>query len=105
MHHNYEYNSRKMKKQINDLLLKMQTGENCIGETANELLNLYNVIQQSELFGERYPMTSNQPAQIDCRMTDCRFHKNGSCRNTAPALTFDDNKIICWTRISEPNCG
>jgi hypothetical protein len=32
-----------MKKQINDLLLKMQNGENCIGETANELLNLYNV--------------------------------------------------------------
>lgn len=32
-----------MKKQINDLLLKMQNGENCIGETANQLLNLYNV--------------------------------------------------------------
>ena len=32
-----------MKKQINDLLLKMQNGENCIGETANELLNLHNV--------------------------------------------------------------
>ena len=31
-----------MKKQINDLLLKMQKGENCIGETANKLLNLYN---------------------------------------------------------------
>ena len=32
-----------MKKQINDLLLKMQNGENCVGETANELLNLYSV--------------------------------------------------------------
>ena len=32
-----------MKKQINDLLLKMQIGENCIGETANKLLDLYNV--------------------------------------------------------------
>jgi len=32
-----------MKKQINDLLLKMQTSENCIGETANELLNLFSV--------------------------------------------------------------
>ena len=32
-----------MKKQINDLLLKMQTGENCIGETANYLLNLFDV--------------------------------------------------------------
>lgn len=32
-----------MKKQINDLLLKMQNGENCIDETANKLLDLYNV--------------------------------------------------------------
>lgn len=32
-----------MKKQINDLLLKMQTGENCIGETANQLLDLFAV--------------------------------------------------------------
>lgn len=30
-----------MKEQINDLLLKMQSGENCIGETANELLVLH----------------------------------------------------------------
>ena len=30
-----------MKKQINDLLLKMQNGENCIGETANQLLDLF----------------------------------------------------------------
>jgi len=27
-----------MKKQINDLLLKMQNGENCIDETANQLV-------------------------------------------------------------------
>ena len=32
-----------MKKQINDLLLNMQTGENCISETANKLLDLYRV--------------------------------------------------------------
>lgn len=32
-----------MKKQINDLLLKMQNGENCIGETANQLLDLFAV--------------------------------------------------------------
>ena len=29
-----------MKKQINDLLLKMQSGETCIGETANKLFDL-----------------------------------------------------------------
>jgi hypothetical protein len=32
-----------MKKQINDLLFKMQLGENCIGETANALLLLFRV--------------------------------------------------------------
>lgn len=37
-------NFKDMKKQINDLLLKMQTGENCIGETANALLILCEVI-------------------------------------------------------------
>ena len=30
-----------MKKQINDLLLKMQNGENCVGETANHLWDLF----------------------------------------------------------------
>lgn len=29
-----------MKDKINDLLIKMQTGDNCIGETANELFDL-----------------------------------------------------------------
>ena len=38
--------SSDMKKQINDLLLKMQTGENCIGETANELLDLFSVSER-----------------------------------------------------------
>lgn len=32
-----------IKRQINDLLLKMQNGENCIGETANKLVHLFNV--------------------------------------------------------------
>lgn len=32
-----------LKKQINDLLLKMQNGENCIDDTTNELLNLFSV--------------------------------------------------------------
>lgn len=41
-----------MKKQINDLLLKMQNGENCIGETANQLLDLF-AISGSLRFSER----------------------------------------------------
>ena len=30
-----------MKKRINDLLFKMQSGENCIGETSNQLEKLF----------------------------------------------------------------
>ena len=37
-----------MKKQINDLLLKMQIGENCIGETANALLSLHDTCIMSK---------------------------------------------------------
>jgi len=44
-----------MKKQINDLLLKMQTGENCIGETANQLLDLFAVSGSFILVGEQEP--------------------------------------------------
>lgn len=47
-----------MKKQINDLLLKMQNGENCIGETANELLNLYNV-------SGMLPLTENAKKKLE----------------------------------------
>ena len=41
-----------MKKQINDLLRKMQNGENCIGETANQLLDLF-AVSGSLRFSER----------------------------------------------------
>lgn len=41
-----------MKKQINDLLLKMQNGENCIGKTANQLLDLF-AVNGSLCFSER----------------------------------------------------
>ena len=43
---------KQMKKEVNDLLLKMQTGENCIGETANKLLDLFAVSGSLTPFGE-----------------------------------------------------
>ena len=43
-----------MKKQINDLLLKMQTGENCIGETANYLFYLFSVSNCDRLKGSEF---------------------------------------------------
>ena len=58
-----------MKKQINDLLLKMQTGENCIGETANHLLNLFGVVD-SKRFTETDLVNGYQAGCIE-GLDDC----------------------------------
>tara|TARA_R110000796_G_C14433930_1_gene421478 strand:+ start:610 stop:867 length:258 start_codon:yes stop_codon:yes gene_type:complete len=39
-----------MKKDINDLLLKMLRGESCIGETANALVNLKNFVRTISVY-------------------------------------------------------
>lgn len=50
-------------------------------------------------YPDRYPMGDEQPAQIDCRLTDCRFHKHDGCTNISPAITLNENdKFICWSR-------
>lgn len=55
-----------MKKKINDLLLKMQTGENCIGETANELCSLFNVSSKECSDIDRlYRLSINTPYPVD----------------------------------------
>jgi len=38
-----------MKDEINNLLLKMQTNEACIGDTANDLIELFGVIDSWDL--------------------------------------------------------
>ena len=43
-----------MKKQINDLLLKMQSGETCIGETANKLFDLKEGPKQKKILSDEY---------------------------------------------------
>jgi hypothetical protein len=45
-----------------------------------------------------YPMGKSQPAQIDCRKTDCLYHQNAACHNPAPAVTLNENdKFVCWS--------
>jgi len=48
-------------------------------------------------FGKRYPMCKDQPAQIDCRNTDCIYHWNGACINVSPAITLKEGKVTCWS--------
>jgi hypothetical protein len=48
----------------------------------------------------RYPMTYDQPCQIDCRVTSCKFYKGaGNCENVSPAITLNENgKFVCWSK-------
>ena len=62
----------------------------------SEFKNL-NIQRVSHLFGEHYPMCEPQPVQLDCRETECRYHKNGACNNVAPAITIHKGKVTCWT--------
>jgi len=49
-------------------------------------------------FFDPYPMCEDQPAQIDCRLIDCRFHKDASCSNVSPAITLNiHEKFVCWS--------
>lgn len=49
---------------------------------------------------KRYLMCADQPAQIDCRIEECVFHKHGSCTNVSPAITLNQNGFFtCWSEI------
>lgn len=50
----------------------------------------------------RYPMTYDQPCQIDCRVTSCKFYKGaGKCVNVSPAITLNENgKFVCWSKAN-----
>lgn len=54
---------------------------------------------------DRYPMTYDQPAQIDCRRVECRYYKgSGVCSNISPALTLNTNgTFVCWSEKSDEN--
>ena len=47
---------------------------------------------------DRYPMCKDQPAQIDCRETDCRYHVGCNCTNTSPAITIGNGMFHCWSK-------
>ena len=77
----------------------------CVGSTVDAGTSNCVICDVSHLFGERYEMCKDQPAQIDCREENCKCHKNGSCHNISPALTIHKGHVTCWSGRSEPNCG
>ena len=60
-------------------------------------LNLAVELTDDDDHFERYPMGDDQPAQIDCRRTDCVWHENAECTNAAPAITLFGDSGTCWS--------
>lgn len=56
-------------------------------------------IEVEEPKTERYNMTKDQNAQIDCRRVLFEFNNGGgNCSNISPAITLNDNKsFVCWS--------
>jgi hypothetical protein len=57
----------------------------------------------------RYNMCTDQPAQIDCRNTRCKFHTDKGCSNVSPALTISPQPgggldVRCWSFEEKPKC-
>jgi hypothetical protein len=54
-------------------------------------------------YGFLYPMSISQSAQIDCRVSTCKYNKGrGVCDNVSPAISLNENgKFVCWTKDSE----
>lgn len=49
---------------------------------------------------EKYPMSNDQLAQIDCRREKCIFQKKGQCSNISPAITLNQNGSgNCWSYL------
>ncbi len=57
--------------------------------------------EKGEGKGEMYPMCEPQFAQIDCRVTNCKYYKGaGVCSNVAPAITINENgTFVCWSKV------
>lgn len=52
---------------------------------------------------DRYPMCKDQPAQIDCRDTDCKYNiGGGQCSNSSPAITLHPG-YTCWSKKEKQN--
>ena len=57
--------------------------------------------------GDLYGMCKSQFAQIDCRITECKFQSKGQCTNVSPAFTFTQDDVgymttTCWSKNLTP---
>lgn len=57
---------------------------------------------QGSSAGANMNITTPQPAQIDCRMTGCKFYAgSGKCTHNAPQITLNENgKFFCWSGMN-----
>lgn len=59
------------------------------------------VPDDDEYVGEMYPLCEPQFAQIDCRVTNCKYYKGaGVCSNVAPAIVLnEDGTFWCKSKV------
>ncbi len=52
---------------------------------------------------EMYPLCVPQFAQLDCRVTTCKYYKGaGVCSNVAPAIVLNENGIFfCKSNVNK----
>ncbi len=57
-----------------------------------------------KIWDDRYKMTTDQLAQIDCRVTDCANHVVSGCINVSPAITLrEDGSFACRSKTQFDN--
>jgi hypothetical protein len=48
---------------------------------------------------KRYPMCDDQPAQINCKWSDCEYNLGGgNCINFSPAIELYSGGVVCWSQ-------
>jgi len=94
---------KEIKKEINDLLIKMQLGEICIGETANHLLELLNISNiDTELESIKQILLHEIHSEIINSLVINLVHLTDACRFKSDIVISFKSKLLLESFIK--NC-
>jgi len=94
---------KEIKKEINDLLIKMQSGEICIGETSNHLLELLNISNMdTELESIKQTLLHEIHSEITNSLVINLVHLTDACRFKSDIVISFKSKLLLESFIK--NC-
>lgn len=94
---------KEIKKEINDLLIKMQLGEICIGETVNHLLELLNISNiDTELESIKQILLHEIHSEITNSLVINLVHLTDACRFKSDIVISFKSKLLLESFIK--NC-